>query len=210
MKELENFVANLKAEAPIDSKLLEETNAKISALKKSLKENVQLLESNFASLSKEELDEVYAFSPITLEKLEDLKKVLGKTPRKNELSSFLIDLENADETAFSALEKLKENSLSSYNVAVSKRNSSEPNPELDSLLLNSKTSLEEKSYLKSLLNSQKVSSLTGLTTIKNDFEIPLPIYPLLLVLLGVAFYVYRNSEEAKKPKPVIRIKRANT
>lgn len=211
LKELENFIANLgEKPVPIDPKVLEETNAKISALKKSLGENVQLLESNFVSLSKEELNEVYAFSPITLEKLEGLKKVLEKNPKENELSSFLVDLENADETAFSALEKLKENSLSSYNVAVSKRNSSEPNSELDSLLLNSKTSLEEKSYLKSLLNSQKASSLTGLTTLENDFEIPLPIYPLVLVLLGVAFYVHRKSEEEKKPKPVIRIKRANT
>ncbi|MCH7902512.1 hypothetical protein IIC68_02045, partial [archaeon] len=208
LKALEIFVANLK-EKTIDPKVSEETNAKISSLKESLKENVQLLESNFASLSNEELNEVYAFSPITLEKLEDLKKVLEKNPKENELSSFLVDLENADETAFSALEKLKENSLSSYNVAVSKRNSSEPNSEFDSLLLISKTNLEEKSYLKSLLNSQKASSLTGLTTLKNDFEIPLPIYPLLLVLLGVAFYVHRKSEEAKKPKPVIRIKRAD-
>ena len=209
LKELETFVANLKENKEINPKVLEEINTKISVLKKSLVGNVELLESNFASLSKEELEKVYPFSPITLEKLENLKKVLGKNPKENELNSFLVELENADEIAFSALEKLKENSLSSYNVAVSKRNSSEPNSELDSLLLNSKTDLEEKSYLKSLLNSQKVSSLTGLTTLKNDFEIPLPIYPLLLVLLGVAFYVYRKSEEEKKPKPVIRIKRAN-
>ncbi|MCR4336065.1 MAG: hypothetical protein NUV57_06055 [archaeon] len=181
--------------------------AKISALKLSIGEKLSLLESNFSGLSKEQLDEVYAFSPITIERIQEIKNQLEKTELIEPAN--LVILEAIDKELTLALEKLKQNSLSSYNVAVSKRNSSEPNTEADSLLLKSKQSLEEKSYLESIYNSNKATNLTGLATIFQPFEIPLAVYPLILVLIGVAFYVHKKSEEEKKPKPTVKIKRAS-
>ncbi|MCK4883634.1 MAG: hypothetical protein KAS30_02060, partial [Candidatus Diapherotrites archaeon] len=122
-------------------------------------------------------------------------------------SSLESELVSSENELDAAMEKMKQNALSSYNVAVSKRNSSAPNADADSLLLSSKKALEEKNYLKSLVGSSRASGLVVAAPL-NNFEIPLPIYPLLLVVIGVAFYVYRKSKEEKEPKPFKKLKKA--
>ncbi|MFH1391401.1 MAG: hypothetical protein ABIH20_03775 [Candidatus Diapherotrites archaeon] len=203
---LVNSVPEFKAE---ENKSSDEENTKIGILKLSLDEKIALLESNFSSLTTEQLKEIYVFSPITLERIKELKNQLNNKTEPAGLEE-LAKLETIDKEVTSAIEKLKQNSFSSYNVAVSKRNSSEPNPEADSLLLKSKQALEEKSYLESIYNSYKASNLTDQVTISPPFEIPLAVYPLILVLLGVAFYVYKKSEEEKKPKPVVKIRKVSS
>tara|TARA_Y100000310_G_scaffold193496_1_gene193445 strand:- start:7136 stop:9298 length:2163 start_codon:yes stop_codon:yes gene_type:complete len=187
-----------------ENKLSAEETTKINALKLSLEEKIALLESNFSGLTKEQLEEIYAFSPITIEKIKELKNQLNEKTKPAKLA----ELETINKEVTFAIEKLKQNSLSSYNVAVSKRNSSEPNTKADSLLLKAKQALEEKSYLESIYHSNEAANLTGQVTITQPFEIPLAVYPLILVLLGVAFYVYKKSEKEKKPKPIIKIKKA--
>ncbi|MEK6957834.1 MAG: hypothetical protein AABW99_02555 [archaeon] len=200
----------------------------LGALQKSLSEETALLEKNFSSLSAEELAQVYAYSPITKGRLAELKKLasanFGTAKQKFDAllqagdyrgamavaEQFKLEdnysaLEQAEKEAAASIEKLKENALSAYNVAVSKRNTSQKAAEVDSMLVSAKSDLEQKSYLKSIAGSSKASSLAVLP--KNTLEIPVAVYPLLAVILGVAYYVYRKSEEEKKPKPVLKIER---
>jgi len=234
LKKLESIVDSFRSEGQSNENLeekaleLKEKVGEIKSFKLSLAEKVSLLESNFNSLSGDELEQVYAFSPITRERLGQLKQSYGSHAPLDEIISLIdegkfsealelaknkgIDdllsrLESEDQELTSAIEKLKQNSLSSYNVAVSDRNLSDPSPEADALMLKSRQALEEKSYLESIFNSQKASELSGFTALQQDFEIPLPIYPLLLVIMGVGFYVYKKSEEKKKPKPIVKIKK---
>ncbi|HZX20022.1 MAG TPA: hypothetical protein VFF13_03340 [archaeon] len=213
LAKLDDYVKNLKTneQKEKENKSVSDSTEKVLQLKESVSKKILELKKNFDSLSEDQLEEIYAFSPITLERIQEIDSLLKKTPLADteSLELYMQDLQAAEEETTNAIEKLKENSLSSYNVAVSKRNSSETNPETDSFLLKSKNALEQKSYLESILNSKKASeSITGNVVLSQNFEIPVAIYPLLLVILGIAFYVYKKAEEEKKPKPVLKIKKA--
>ncbi|MCR4369504.1 MAG: hypothetical protein NUV67_06395, partial [archaeon] len=80
-------------------------------------------------------------------------------------------------------------------------------PETDEFLMKAKDALEEKSYLEAIFYSQKIpAAQTGLFALTPGLEIPFAIYPLAGVIIGVAYYVHRKSEEEKKPKPKIIVK----
>jgi len=230
LKKLSLFVNSQKSNDSFKSSALSylEKLSKISSLKKSIAETITILESNFAELSSSEFNEISGFIPISTQRISELKELSQKPifpvsefsklldnnefeqavvfAEKNNFDSLIKELEFAEKEASSALNTLKENSLSSYNVAVNKRKSS-TSPELDSLLLNSRGAIEKKNYASSLLNSNRAVNLTGMASIPIALDIPLPVYPLILVIFGVAFYVYKKTAEEKKPKKLIKIKK---
>ena len=198
--------------------------------KEKLLEKTEFTESIFSSLNENELPEVYAFSPITFQRAQELKKIAQKKlgvssaelnklfseskffeilAFKESINTDIIssEIETALNEVDSATEKMKQNALSAYNVAVSKRNSSTSNSTADELLLKSKKNLEEKNYLESILQS---NNAIGFLVIPKDpgFEIPLTVYPMLLVIFSVLGYMYWRSKKEEEPKPIKIIKKA--
>ncbi len=217
----ENFAAAkddaVENSAEKDAQLKEKVS-RIDSLKKSVAEKADALEKVFSGLGGEELEEVYAFSPITLERVKGLSALASEgsasfaaaDSNSVSLASLAAEekiLSDAVRELDSAAEKLKQNALSSYNVAVSKRGPSNASAEADALLVQSRQALESKDYLKSILSSSRASGLL-VAAPQQYFEVPLPVYPLVLVVFLVAFYVHRKSGEEKLPKELKKIKKA--
>ncbi len=231
-KEVESAELREKSEAGLKERAADfsEKLSKIISLKKGLSENASALLQNLKSVPENELAEVYAFSPVTLERLQKLSGLAaiktitpqkvsellekGKFGQLEELlqsgnaDEELAKIESASEEAVSALERLKVNALSSYNSALAYlKTSPEKNLEAEELLIKSRQALEAKSYLESLLNSGKASAITGAAILAPKSEIPLAVYPLALVILLAAFYAFTKKEE--KPKQPLKIRKAN-
>ncbi|GEM_PF-6368918 len=204
----------------------------LAQLGRSLQEKTALLSENFSQLRSDELSQVYAFSPLTKERLAQMKKTgesaFGKgspgekigqlvfegkekeaagLAEKIGLDGLLEAVRAADEEAGGAIEKLKENALSSYSVAISKSDSSKSTPELDAKLLSAKEGLEEKSYLKSILNSQQAMGL-GAAILARP-EIPFAVYPIILLIAGAGLYIYHKGSGRKAQPAQIRVSRAD-
>ena len=195
-----------------------------------LAEKVSLLEGNFAGLRRDEFEQVYAFSPITTQRLVEMRKVADAALAKGAIAEkmaglifagnakealalsekagiekLLADVQGAEKEASAAIEKLKENALSSYNVAVSRRDPSKATTEMDAQLLSAKEALEEKGYLKSMLGSQKAMA-AGAAVLAQP-EIPFAVYPIVLIIVGAALYLYYKTEKGKEPKQEIRVRK---
>ncbi len=217
-----------------NARALLEKSRELAALGGSLQEKVSLLEANFSDLRKDELEQVYAFSPITTGRLRELKELAAKAAGEGggkSISEKMDSLISAGQfreaialaqkegleflgeqaggalkEADSAIARLRENALSSYGVAQSKRDPAKATEELDAKLLGAKQALEDGSYLKSILGSQQAIA-TGSAVLSRP-EIPLAAYPIVLLIAGAALYIYRKAEASKKPEPAVRVRNA--
>ena len=204
--------------------------AQIDSLRESLGKNSQDLLRNFSEVGAAGLELISRFIPITLARAnefsalaknavageEDFAKLMAKgdyagaiaIADQSGLDSIISQLEAANSEAQGAISKIKENAISSYELAASRQSGSDEG-ESAKLLLKSKEALAKKSYLESLLNSTKALEFlpaTGLVAAQK-FEIPLPIYPLALVALVAGAYAWKKNSP-KKPQEPIKVKKA--
>ncbi|PIN85391.1 MAG: hypothetical protein COV47_02370 [Candidatus Diapherotrites archaeon CG11_big_fil_rev_8_21_14_0_20_37_9] len=201
---------------------------KIPAARKQLSEKIVGVEKIFAGITEEEFAGISAFSPITLQRIQEIKALLNeKLPISKEKADalfnakeftllldsvglfeaekYLFDLDSADAEISAAIEKIKQNALSSYNVAVSKRKIS-GNANGDELLLSAKQALEQKNYFKAMTDSSKAAS--AIPSIDGSgFELPLQVYPLLLVVIAAVAFVFLKSRK-KEPLEPKKIRKA--
>ncbi len=221
-KAQEQSVKSLKQKA--------ETNAaqfsKLQSLKDLLQKNSAEILGNFSELGQGEYGKISAFIPITIQRAKELSGFAAqKSAGAEEFSSLFAKgdysgaiaaaersnleaqnarFESAGQEAQNVLTKMKENALSSYELAVQKIKSSEGSPQAQEALLKSKEALAEKSYLKSLVESTgaigSAGPATGLVAAQK-FEIPLPVYPLLFVVLIAIAYAWKKKQGGEKVPP---------
>lgn len=210
-----------------------ENAAALEEMARQLEGKVSLLEKIFSALGKEELQQVYAYSPITMQRYKGLvefsRKNLGSAEKLSEkmaslfssqehkkliglaeksgLEQKLSETRNAAIEVEAAVDRLKESALSSYEVAASKARHL-PSEEAEARLLASRKLLEDKSYLKSILESQEaLSELNSAAAVVSHNEIPFAVYPVLALVIGIALYIYRKTGEQDRPKTEVAVKK---
>ncbi|HLC79867.1 MAG TPA: hypothetical protein VJG83_05615 [archaeon] len=223
-QEIESLARKKESEEQLRELVLLDLQKLLQAqsLQKDLEENLQLLSNNFSDLSDEELEEVYAYLPLTEQKLSELKALAQKDlePYKAQLNllldsnqlfaaqkvlaeinsdSFLGQIKDAQHKASVAAQNLANASLQSYNFALAKKDASKiESGQLNEALLHSKEAHAKKSYALSLLLSTRALSLQGAASAAEGLQIPLSAYPLGALLIGVIAYFALSKKSVEK------------
>ena len=204
----------------------------LAALRTSLAKNSKDLLDNFSSLGAAIPAEIAAYIPITGQRAKELSVLAAKQiPQEKEFAALMqkgdfagaislaektgLDeqitlLDSANSESENAIEKIRQNAISSYELASEKSKSSPASAAAEQLLLKSRDSLGKKSYLSSLLNSSNALAVlpSGNQNLFGGFEIPLPVYPLALVVVAAGIYAWKKKS-VQKPAEPSRVKKAN-
>lgn len=208
--------------------------AELRQLQASVAKNTQELLGAFAKLTPRELEEISPLLPITEERAKGLQAASQKTlsissaeftrllkkgqyaeavakAKATGIEAALASLRPVAEESSAALRKAKENALASFeNAKLALQNSGKQSQQAAESIAKAKAGLEEKSYFKSILESARSASLipvSGAASLGAGFEIPVAVYPLLLVL-GVAGFLAVRKPRQEKPKEPVKIRKA--
>ena len=193
-----------------------------------LGETLRILRQNISGFSQQDLEGVYAYFPVTVEHLGAMEDLLQKSEmidarklqsliddknysaalglaKENNFNEFSTGLAEAFDESALALQRLRQNAVSSYNAAIRKQGG-QADAAAQEHLLRSKKEMDANSYLSSIFYSSKaVSAPAALAPLAPP--IPLAAYPLAIVILAALAYAFWKSRQKEPEKAVGKIER---
>ena len=87
-------------------------------------------------------------------------------------------------------------------------NAAETNPEVEGLLTRAKQEIRDKSFLASLASTNAATALLSFRKPTTAFTVPLPVYPLMLVVATILFFRLRQQKREKQVPEEKTVERA--
>ena len=106
------------------------------------------------------------------------------------------------------LAQISGKAVAQYNSAATLYNDAETNPEVEGLLTRAKQEIRDKSFLASLASTNAATALLSFRKPTTAFTVPLPVYPLMLVVATILFFRLRQQKREKQVPEEKTVERA--
>ncbi len=186
----------------------------VAALTQTVAEKTSLLAGLVKERPAQELAE-YGLASIP-QKLESLQADLGKLQPKADAGQLpMADAQRKQKalaelvTALDdSLVKVSSTAVARYNSAAALYNAAQKNPDVEDLLSKAKQALQDQAYFEALQSTSAATSLLSFKPPAKPFTVPLPVYPLVLVLALLLFFRLRQQKRADVLPPEQAVERA--